>query len=151
MKTKNCLILMMMLLWGMVAQAQSKKETPEEKKARMERIENAKIAFITEKLSMNQDQAQRFWPVYNEHEAKRQELRQRMRPYKEENISALSEEKVLAGLEARMAIRQRELDLEKEYMDRYLRVISAKQLALLYRSEREFTKLLLERLQTAKK
>ncbi|MFC6998154.1 Spy/CpxP family protein refolding chaperone [Rufibacter roseus] len=132
-----------------MAQAQKYKETPEEKKARLEKIENAKIAFITEKLSLTPEQAQRFWPIYNEYNTKRYELKRKLRSLREENLNNQSNEQVKASLETRLSYRQRELDLDNEYMDRYLRVISPKQLALLYRSEREFTKLLLERLQTS--
>lgn len=141
----------MWLLGGTVAQAQTQKETPEERKERLEKIDNAKIAFITEKLSLSSEQAQRFWPIYNELNAKKSELRKKSRSFREENLSTMTDEQVRTGLENRLNYRQRELDLDKEYMDRYLRVISPKQLAQLYRSEREFTKLLLERLQTAKR
>ncbi|WP_210465286.1 hypothetical protein [Rufibacter roseolus] len=146
------LLFLFFLFTGTVNLAQGQnKETPEERKARIEKIETAKIAFITDKINLSGDQAQRFWPVYQEHDRKRNELRQKSRPYKEQNLNALTDEQIQAGLEARLNIRQRELDLEKEYMDKYLRIISPRQLALFYRAEREFTKLLLERLQTAKK
>ena len=39
--------------------------------------------------------------------------------------------------------REKELELEKEYVARYQRVITSNQIIKLYRSEREFTKLLL--------
>ncbi|KAA3437777.1 hypothetical protein [Rufibacter hautae] len=146
------LLFLFFLFTGSVAVAHGQnKETPEERKARIEKIETAKIAFITDKINLSGDQAQRFWPVYQEHDRKRNDLRQKSRPYKEQNLNALTDEQIQAGLEARLNIRQRELDLEKEYMDKYLRIISPRQLALFYRAEREFTKLLLERLQTAKK
>ncbi|WP_157593327.1 RusA family crossover junction endodeoxyribonuclease [Rufibacter tibetensis] len=152
MKFIKLLFLSFMFLAGTVSYAQGhKKETPEERKARIEKIETAKIAFISDKVEMTGEQAQRFWPVYREHDRRRHELRQKSRPYKEQNINALTDEQIQAGLESRLNIRQRELDLEKEYMDKYLRIISPKQLALFYRAEREFTKLLLERLQTARK
>ncbi|MGV3538551.1 MAG: hypothetical protein ACO1OQ_01995 [Rufibacter sp.] len=151
MSFKNCLYVLVLLLWGTVAQAQSKKETPEERKERLEKIDNAKIAFITEKLSLSQEQAQRFWPLYNELNNKKAQLRSKSKSFREENLNKMTDEQVRAGLESRLNHRQGELDLDKEYMDKYLRVISPKQLALLFRSEREFTKLLLERLQTAKR
>lgn len=152
MNIKSSLVVVGMLLWGFTAQAQhSKKGSPEEHKARMEKIENAKIAFITEKLSLTAEQAQKFWPVYNEHKNKRHELKKKVRPFREENLNDLSNEQVKAGLESRLAYRKQELELDEAYMDRYLRIISPRQLALLYRSEREFTKLLLERLQTSRK
>ncbi len=142
--------MLVFLFWGTLVQAQTRKDT-DDRKDRLEKIENAKIAFITEKLSLTQEQAQRFWPLYNELDAKKQDLRKRSRTFREESLASLTDEQIREGLENRLVYRQRELDLDKEYMDRYLRVISPKQLALLHRSEREFTKLLLERLQTAKK
>lgn len=114
----------------------------------MEKIDNAKIAFITEKLSLTPDQAQRFWPVYNEHKSKRSALKHKARSHRDDNLNTMSDEQIRASLESRLAYRERELELDSEYMNRYLRVISPKQLALLYRAEREFTKMLLERLQT---
>jgi hypothetical protein len=38
------------------------------------------------------------------------------------------------------------LDLDKQYMDRFLKVITARQLAMLYRSEEDFPRILLEKL-----
>jgi len=40
-----------------------------------EKIEAAKIALITERLNLTPEQAQKFWPVYNEYSKKQQELR----------------------------------------------------------------------------
>ncbi|RNI29064.1 Spy/CpxP family protein refolding chaperone [Rufibacter latericius] len=151
MKFSNVLFLFLML-WGSVALAQGqKKETPEERKARIEKIETAKIAFITDKVNLSGDQAQRFWPLYQEHDRRRSELRQKSRSLREENLNNYTDAQIQAGLEARLNFRQRELDLDKEYMDKYLRIVSPRQLAQFYRAEREFTKLLLERLQTASK
>jgi hypothetical protein len=40
-----------------------------------ERIKTQKIAFITEKLDLSVDEAAKFWPVYNEFEAKKSKIR----------------------------------------------------------------------------
>lgn len=152
MRIRSILYLLVLLLWGTLAQAQTtKKETPEERKARIEKIDNAKIAFITEKLNLNGEQAQRFWPLYNEHEARRDDLRHKLSVLKDKDLDKMSEDQLLQGLENRLVYRQRELDLDKEYQEKYLKVLSPLQLAQFYRAEREFTKLLLQRLQTAKK
>ena len=42
-----------------------------------ERIKAQKIAFITEKLSLTSEEAQEFWPIYNEIEAKKETLRKK--------------------------------------------------------------------------
>jgi hypothetical protein len=153
MKFKSILSLCVLLFWAAFTQvhAQTKKETPEERKARYEKINNAKIAFITDNVKMSTEQAQRFWPIYTEHEARKRELRHKAKQFRDENIGSMTDEQIQAGLESRLANRQRELDAEKEYMERYLRVISPRQLAQFYRAEREFTQLLLQRLQTASK
>ncbi|WP_207434455.1 hypothetical protein [Sabulibacter ruber] len=145
-------VFLVLLLMGSVSFAQAqKKETPEERRERIEKIETAKIAFISDKVKFTTEQAQRFWPLYKEHESRRNELRQKSRSVKEENLNNLSDEQIQAGLETRLNLRQRELDLDRDYMERYLRIISPRQLATFYRADREFTKLLLERLQTASK
>ncbi|MFB9864351.1 hypothetical protein [Rufibacter immobilis] len=145
-------LFLFLFLMGSAAFAQGqKKETPEERKARIEKIETAKIAFITDKVKFTTEQAQRFWPVYKEYENRKNELRQKTQSLREENLNNLSEEQIQDALESRLSIRQRELDLDREYMEKYLRIMRPRQLATFYRSEREFTKLLLERLQTASK
>src|ERR1035437_4885758 len=46
---------------------------------RKEKMESMKIAFLTQKLDLTPDEAQKFWPVYNEFQKKREELRKKRR------------------------------------------------------------------------
>jgi hypothetical protein len=115
--------------------------------SRSEKLESARIAYITDKISLTQDQAQRFWPLYNEFTAKRRELhqqgRQRMR---DRDFSAMSEREIRGIINNEFARRQNELNLEKEYMERLEKVISIRQVAQLMQAERTFTKALIQRL-----
>ena len=111
-----------------------------------ERVESAKIAYLTDKMNLTTEQAQKFWPLYNEYEAKRRELLKTYRSGYKENVEDLSEQEAKARIETMFTTRERELALEKEYAGKYMRVISNIQLVKLYRGEREFTKLLLKRL-----
>jgi predicted thioredoxin/glutaredoxin len=43
-------------------------------------------------------------------------------------------------------LRQKELDLEKEYQNKFLRVITASQVIELYKAERTFNDMLIQRL-----
>ncbi|PIQ22813.1 MAG: hypothetical protein COW65_00935 [Cytophagales bacterium CG18_big_fil_WC_8_21_14_2_50_42_9] len=125
--------------------------TPEQQVARQERmqkIQNAKIAYITEKLNLEPEQAQKFWPVYNQYEKEKNALRYKLRVFRDDNIEAMSEQELREGLNKRLEIKQSEITLEKQYMDNFLKVISSRQLAILYRSEREFTQVLLRKLDT---
>ena len=51
------------LLGSLTAFSQEKSKNP---KIQKERIEQAKIAFLTKKLELTSEEAQQFWPIYNE-------------------------------------------------------------------------------------
>ena len=121
-------------------------ENPTSKQERIQKIKNAKIAFFTEKLNLTSDQAQKFWPIYNQYEEEQWALRRRGRVFKGDNLEAMTDQQVREGLNRRIAIREEEVALEKQYMEKFLKVISVKQVATLYRSEHEFTKVLLQKL-----
>jgi Spy/CpxP family protein refolding chaperone len=112
-----------------------------------EKITAAKVAYITSRLNLTTAQAQQFWPVFNEFEAARKKIRKQMRLLRvEAKISEPTEDEVKADIKKMFALRQEELDLEKQYSEKFLKVITARQLAEYYRSEKEFTKLLLNKL-----
>lgn len=115
-------------------------------KEKAEKIQAAKVAYITSKLNLTTAQAQTFWPVYNEFEAGRRKIRFQLKGLqKESKHSQPNDEQIKANVRKRLALRQEELDLEKQYVEKFLKVISADQVADLYDSEKEFTKLLLNR------
>lgn len=117
---------------------------------RKESVEAAKMAFLTDKMGLTTEQSQKFWPLYNEYEAKRRELVKAYRSGYREDVDQLSEQEAKARLDSMFSTQEKELELEKEYVARYQRVISPNQIIKLYRSEREFTKLLLRKLDNNK-
>ncbi len=112
---------------------------------RMSQIENAKIAYITEKISLTQDQAQRFWPVYNEFTTKRRDLNHRMRQLRTDDQDALSDAQIKDNLTQALAMRQQEVNLEKEYFNKFQKLLSIRQVGKLFQAERQFTKEVLRR------
>ncbi|WP_299820779.1 hypothetical protein [uncultured Pontibacter sp.] len=117
---------------------------------RNENIEAAKVAYLTDKVELTAEQAQKFWPVYNEYEAKRRDLMKGYRSGYRKNLDDMSEQEAKARIDEMFDTRDRELALEKEYAARYQRIISTKQLIRLYRAERDFTKLLLKKLDNSR-
>lgn len=113
---------------------------------RKENVEAAKVAFITDKMGLTAEQAQQFWPLYNEYEAKRREMVKSYRSGYRRNLDELSEQEAKARIDGMFVTKERELNLEQEYAAKYQRIITNKQLIKLYRAEREFTKMLLKRL-----
>ncbi len=113
---------------------------------RLSQLDNAKIAFITSRLTLTQDEAQRFWPLYNEFVGRRRELNRSARLLRNEAKNpTLSDTQLRDNFTQDFAIRQQQLDLEKTYFDRLQKVLTMRQVAELYQAERDFTKEVLQR------
>ena len=111
-----------------------------------EKIEAAKIGFISERLELTPKQAQAFWPMYNEYSAKKKEIRKAINQLKIENSDNETDAEILDDIKKINLYKQREVDIEKEYVDKFLTVITPKQLAAFYKAEKQFTKILLDKL-----
>lgn len=108
---------------------------------RISQLDNARIAFITGRVSLTQDQAQRFWPVYNEFLAKRRDLNRAARVLRRDaSTASLSDAQLRDNFNQDFAIRQQQLNLEKDYFTNAQKVLTLRQLAQLYQAERDFTK-----------
>jgi len=139
----NITLLFFLLLGSQISQAQGRNPPSKE---RLQNIQNAKIAYLTEKVNLTPEQSQRFWPLYNQLETERNSLRERSKALRFENIESMSDAEIRTALNNRVNWRQDELDLDKLYMEKFQKVISVRQVATLYRAEREFTKVLLRKL-----
>ena len=113
-----------------------------------EKIKNLQIAYISDKLNLTPEQAQKFWPVYNEFAARRNELRKELIvARKEVKAGPADPEKQEELVKLGLSIRQRELNLENEYSGKLLQVISAQQVLNLRKSERDFQQMIINQLQ----
>ena len=112
---------------------------------RLGQLENAKIAFITNRVSLTQEQAQKFWPLYNEFSARRRELNRSGRLLRRDLADGMSDPQIRENFNQAFTMRQQELNLEKEYFDKFQKVISLRQVAQLFQAERDFTKEVIKR------
>jgi Spy/CpxP family protein refolding chaperone len=108
----------------------------------IERIKTLKIGFITEKLKLTSEQATTFWPVYNEFDSQRMELRKETRKNIQNNSSEPTKR-----LDALDALRKKEHKLEDEYASKFRKVLSPEQAVNLYKVEEEFRKMLINQIQ----
>lgn len=113
-----------------------------------DKIEAIKIGFLTEKLDLSSAQAVVFWPLYNEYSSKKKELKAKASGILAENrLNQMTEEQVLNELKVLNQMRTEELELDKEYMAKFSKVISNKQVAKWYLAEKEFVRILLRKLE----
>lgn len=115
---------------------------------RFEKIKTAKIGLITEKLNLTTEQAPQFWLVYNEYQSKKFELRRSIKKtFDDANSLTASDDKIIGSHRQALAYKKKEIELEEEYMAKLLKTVTPKQYAELKRTEQNFNKKLLEKLQ----
>ena len=114
-----------------------------------ERIKAQKVAFITEKLSLTSNEAEKFWPIYNAFEAsieniKSEDLRAvKMEMRNGDDVSDKRADELLEKLmKAEKDMHTAKLKLVKDLN----KVISAKKIIQLKAAEDQFNRILLERL-----
>lgn len=144
-KMKNLKLYALLLAFFALAWQAEAQHQPN-RKERHEKIDAAKTAFMTDKMNLNTEQSQKFWPLYNEYDAKRQQIRRKSRTLKEDNLEALSDAELKESINTMLEGRQQELNLEKEYLEKFQKVISVRQVAAMYKAEKEFMKVLLKKL-----
>jgi hypothetical protein len=86
------------------------------------RIEALKIAYITKKLNLSPDEAQKFWPIYNSYANEMREVR---RDQRNNNSSELDTE-------------EKYLRIRKKYNSEFSRALSPDKVNTFFRSEKDF-------------
>lgn len=113
-----------------------------------EKVEAARIGMITNRLGLTPEQAEKFWPIYREFSQKRQEFRQEFRQAQQGIDPNNPDQKKQQDLvNFGLQLKQKELDLEKDYSGRIMTVITVQQLLSLRKAEQDFRQLVLNQLQ----
>ena len=135
------ILLLLMCTATFAAQAQED-DMPALSGERLKEIKAQKTAYLTTKLGLTTEEAQRFWPIYNEYDDTREKLRKEMRELhksgKEEG--GLTEATAKVMLTKGLDIRTRELELERTYSERFSKSIGALKTVQLVKAERDFNK-----------
>lgn len=140
---RNTFALLLLIIGAASATANAQRRSEEE----IKKIQDAKVAIITNRLNLTPEQSTGFWPMYNEYSQKRREIHRAQRKIiNDKKAEGQNDEAVLNNLKEVQELRQKELDLEKEYQNKFLKVITASQVIELYKAERTFNDMLIQRL-----
>jgi len=118
-----------------------------------EEIESMKVAFLTKKLELTPEEAQKFWPVYNQFQGELEKIRDDQRKVRmdaKSEMESMSDKDVEKLVDGEIAFRQSELDIMKKYNSKFKSVLPMKKVAKLYRAEEDFKRELLQRIQERK-
>ncbi len=140
---RNTFALLFLIIGAASTTANAQRRSEEE----IKKIQDAKVAIITNRLNLTPEQSTGFWPMYNEYSQKRREIHRAQRKIiNDKKAEGQNDEAVLNNLKEVQELRQKELDLEKEYQNKFLKVITASQVIELYKAERTFNDMLIQRL-----
>jgi len=114
----------------------------------MRKIESARIGMITERLGLTPEQAEKFWPVYRQYNEDRRKIHQEYRSIREGvDMQNLTDEQSKQLLQESIELKQKEINLDKEYSRRLSEVITMQQLLKLRNAEKDFQQMLLQKIQ----
>lgn len=108
-----------------------------------EKMMSEKIAFITMELQLTPEEAQVFWPVYNQINQKNKEAQKAMSKAYRAMVKAMeegtvSDKELNALLDDYLAAKQAHKEAGKGDADQYRKVLPAKKVAKLYVAEENF-------------
>jgi hypothetical protein len=121
-------------------------------KDRREAIQAQKVAFITQKLELSPEEAQKFWPVYNQCQKELAETRKRGdRQSKGEklpkpNIDEMSDKEVEDMMNNDLITKRKAIDIHELCINKYKEVLPIKKVAKLHDAEKQFRKELLNKM-----
>lgn len=118
--------------------------------ARQEQMKAAKIGFLTRELNLSEEEAQKFWPVYNKFDNEREAHRRKMMALRleaNEGGDQLTAKEAEAAVEQYLQLRQEEVDMERRFYQSVKKVLPSEKVALLFQAEKRFQRELLRNLQ----
>lgn len=135
---KAIMIILIIIQYSLNLQSQDRKD----------RIEAQKVTYITNEISLTVEEAQKFWPVYNEYRQKKKELQQTKRSYMlqyRQSINA-SENEIEGFVDGYIDSWLKEAELLKEYHEKYKTVLPIEKVIKLYQAEFQFKQFLLRQI-----
>jgi len=120
---KKSILIPILSLTVLFANSQDQRFQRENRLAEIKKIQAMEMAFITKELNLSPNEAQKFWPVFNQ--------------YRNELKSVVAEKKMGDQLEKQ----QKTLDIRKKYRDDFSKVINQERANKVFETEGEFKSL----------
>jgi hypothetical protein len=145
-KMKQKMMMLTLLVVGFVGSLWSQ---PPGGGPKREKIEAMKVAFLTKKLDLTTEEAQKFWPVYNKFsdEMEKNKRAFRIRAMEEAgNVESMTDAEAEKALNEMLAFRAAEVEVLKKYTAEFKKVLPPQKVVKLFVAEQEFKRELLKML-----
>ena len=116
-----------------------------------ERVKAFKIAYITEQLDLTPQEAQKFWPIYNEHEENMEKVNRQeknlIRDLRQQSTSLdFTDSKAGEYLNDFITVEEKKASLRKQLIVSLKNIIPNKKILTLIKAEADFHKRLVQQL-----
>ena len=109
-----------------------------------ERLQTARIAYITTRISLKPEQAEKFWPVFNAFTNSRESLMRTMGDLSR-GAETIGEEEAKSKLNQKLQLQQKLVDEEKVFIAEASKIVTYRQLLWLQNIARDFNRYLFDR------
>ncbi|PUZ27723.1 hypothetical protein GA0116948_10628 [Chitinophaga costaii] len=139
--------IILFILFGLIGSTAAVRAQDEPRPEALEKIRSMQIAYLSKELDLTQDEAQKFWPVYNQYSKEVEALiTERKQTMQQIHKSSTSAEDPSAQVSSELAYQQRMVDIKTRYKDQFMRVLPPQKVNTLYRAERDFRAQLIRQL-----
>ena len=118
----------------------------EQKRQGLENFRAKRIAYFTKEISLTEDDAKEFWPIFNELEQKKFDINRNMRVEIRKIRDAQKAGKNVSDLEYDKLIniiidaKEKDVDVEKEYIKKMRKILSPEKVFKYQRAEYKFAR-----------
>lgn len=109
-----------------------------------DKVQAARVAYITRWLNLTPQESERFWPLHNEYEGEMEKIRRKYQPAKrpEDMTDAESERLIIS----RFDMEQELIGLKRDYYQKFKAAIPPRKIVQFTLAEKEFRKELLRKM-----
>ena len=119
----------------------------------VERLNAYKIGFITKRINLTPQEAEKFWPVYNDYQElkyKIQRERQDINKNFNQNENSISDQEMIKAADRIIELQVSEAALAKDFHEKVKTILSPYKVLRLYQAENQYRMQLLKELQERK-
>lgn len=109
-----------------------------------EKLQAARIAFITTRIDLKPDQAEKFWPIFNQYNDDREKIMRQISDLGK-GSETVSEDEAKSRIQKRFQYQTELLEKEKSFVNDVSKVLSSKQILMLNNIARDFNRQLYQR------
>ncbi len=106
--------------------------------------------FFTKRANLTEQEAEKFFPVYNELQQKKMQINHQSRQAAVRQQQPLNEEECLKAIDALADAEIRIAQLEKEYLEKFKKILPASKILAIQRAEDQFNSELVKEMQRSR-